>query len=58
VYVGGMPPVTEDEERARGRALDRCLAEHGGGTVAGCPMPASMPPMPARPSASPEPAVR
>jgi hypothetical protein len=46
VYIGGTPPATEDEERTRGRALDRCLAEHGGGTIQGCPMPAGMPTMP------------
>jgi hypothetical protein len=44
VYVGGTTPANEDEQAARGKAVSDCLAKHGGGTIQGCPMPASMPP--------------
>jgi hypothetical protein len=46
VYVGGTTPANDAEQAARGDAVADCLARHGGGTIHGCPMPASMPPPP------------
>jgi len=43
VYVGGTTPANEGEQHQRGQAVSDCLAKHGGGTIHGCPMPASMP---------------
>jgi hypothetical protein len=41
VYGGGTTPETAEEEARRSDAVTRCLERHGGGTVRGCPMPAS-----------------
>jgi hypothetical protein len=46
VHVGGTTPANEDEQRARHNAVRDCLEKHGGGTITGCPMPPSLPPMP------------
>jgi hypothetical protein len=43
VYVGGTTPASEGEQHRRGQAVSDCLAKHGGGTIQGCPMPASLP---------------
>jgi hypothetical protein len=43
VYVGGMPPANDEEQAARSRAVRECLDQHGGGTIGGCPLPASTP---------------
>jgi len=44
-YVGGTTPATAEEQNARSDGVAQCLKSHGGGTIHGCPMPASMPPM-------------
>ena len=43
VLVGGTTPANEEEQHARSQDVHDCLARHGGGTIQGCPMPASMP---------------
>jgi hypothetical protein len=53
VYVGGTTPASAEEQQQRGESVDKCLREHGGGTIHGCPMPPSMAPTPALAPAPP-----
>jgi len=52
VHVGGVTPSSGSERSDRRDAVARCLEARGGGTIAGCPMPASMPPTPPAESSS------